>query len=140
MNYDDEIDKIINSIEKKEYKSFKEIEYNKIIVIDSIYSNYLNYAINKKNKKEALKELEDYEYVELEDLNKGDYIRYFDLRAFYNLKLVNGGKIIDLNIDNEDSLLIRRGVYSISIKPNLFFRKIPDDILVKMKLIQMIED
>ena len=139
MNIEDEIDNIIKNIEKTEYLSFKDVEYNKQLAIDNIYSNYMNYEVNKKNKQEAIDELKDYEYITFEQLKEGDYIRYFDLRAFYNLRLMTGGKIMKMNINDNGDMIIRSGAFLNTLKPNIFFRKIPEDTLVKMRLIEMIE-
>ena len=47
----------------------------------------MNYEANAENKEHSKHILRDYEFVDMEDINVGDYLKYFNIRAFYNLKI-----------------------------------------------------
>ena len=108
------------------------------MVLDKIYNDFTNYEINKNNKKEALEQLTSYECVDIEELKKGNYIKYFDMKIFYNLKLITGGTVIEV-FDN-GNVFVRKGNKFNTLKPNFFFRKISEDSLVKMKLLDIINN
>lgn len=135
---ENEIQNILNNITPTEYKSLKEIEEIRVMVVDKIYNDFTNYEINKNNKKEALEQLTSYECVDIEELKKGNYIKYFDMKIFYNLKLITGGTVIEV-FDN-GNVFVRKGNKFNTLKPNFFFRKISEDSLVKMKLLDIINN
>lgn len=139
QNYmEEEIQNILNDITPTDYKSLKEIEEIKEIVVDKIYSDFMNYEINIKNKEDGIEQLRGYECVEIDELKKGNYIKYFDLKIFYNLKLITGGTVIEI-FDN-GNVLVRKGNRFNTLKPNFFFKKMSEDSLVKMKLLDIIND
>ncbi len=135
---ENEIQKILDNITPTEYKSLKEIEEIRNMVIERIYSEFMNYEINKSNKEEAKEQLQGYECVEIDELKKGNYIKYFDMKIFYNLKLITGGSVIEV-LEN-GNVLVRKGNRFNTLKPNFFFRKVSEDSLVKMKLLDIIND
>jgi hypothetical protein len=135
---DNEIQNILNDITPTEYKSLKEIEDIRNMVINKIYDEFTNYEINKSNKEEAIEQLKSYECVEIDELKKGNYIKYFNMKIFYNLKLITGGSVIEV-FDN-GNVFVRKGNKFNTLKPNFFFRKINDDLLVKMKLLDIINN
>lgn len=135
---ENEIQKILNDITPTEYKSLKEIEDIKTMVINKIYNEFMHYEINKSNKEEAIEQLKSYECVEIEELKKGNYIKYFDMKIFYNLKLITGGTVVEV-FDN-GNVFVRKGNRFNTLKPNFFFRKVSEDALVKMKLLDIINN
>ena len=135
---ENEIQKILDNITPTEYKSFKEVQEIKEMVVDKIYSEFMRYEKNAENKKESIEQLEGYECVEVHELKKGNYIKFFDLRIFYNLKLVTGGTVIDI-FDN-GNVFVRKGYKFYTVKPTFFFRKLSEDSLVKMKLLDIVND
>ena len=137
MNIEDEIENIFNTIKESEYDSLDDIEEIRKLAIDKVFDNFMRYEKNIENKNNAKKILEDYEFIDVEDLKKGDFIRYFNLRRFYDLKLVIGGTILDPNINDTGEFLILAPYGIKRIKPNIFFRQIKSDDMIKMKLIQL---
>tara|TARA_B100001027_G_C16199453_1_gene299908 strand:+ start:169 stop:618 length:450 start_codon:yes stop_codon:yes gene_type:complete len=135
---ENEIQKILDNITPTEYKSLKEIEDIRSMVVERIYSEFMHYDINKANKEEAKQQLEGYECVEIDELKKGNYIKYFDMKIFYNLKLITGGTVVEV-FDN-GSVFVRKGNRFNTLKPNFFFRKVSEDALVKMKLLDIINN
>ena len=88
MNIDDEIEKIISNIKENEYDSLNDIEELRSLAIDKVFSNFMRYEKNIQNKLAAEKELQSYEFIDVDDLQKGDFVRYFNFRFFFDLKLV----------------------------------------------------
>jgi len=131
-----EIQNILSNITETEYKSFDEIEELKNLVIDKVYSDFMSYEANAENKEHSKHILRDYEFVEMEEINIGDYLKYFNIRAFYNLKLVDAGIVLK-KYDNGKILFKKLGKFN-TIKPNFFFRRINKDTLVKMKLLDIV--
>ena len=78
-----------------------------------------------------------YIFLDIADLKKGDFVRYFNLAKFYDLKLVIGGTIMDLNYQGSGDILLFAPYGVKRIKPNIFFKKIDTDQMIKMKLIQI---
>jgi hypothetical protein len=135
---EEEIQNILNNITETEYKSFKENEEIRESIIDKIFSDFMNYEINIENKEKAKDMLKEYEFIEMEDIKSGDYLKYFNLKAFYNLRLIDSGVV--LNVYDTGNILVRKqGRYN-SLKPNLFFKKINKETLVKMKLLDIVNN
>jgi len=137
MNIDDEIEKIISNIKENEYDTLNDIEELRNLAIDKVFSNFMNYEKNIQNKIIAEKELQSFEFIDVDDLQKGDFIRYFNLRFFFDLKLVIGGTVLNTNFKNSGDILIMAPYGVKRIKPNIFFKRIKTDDLFKMKLIQI---
>jgi hypothetical protein len=131
-----EIQNILNNITETEYKSFDETNELKNMIIDKVYSDFMNYEINYENKETSKKLLSDYEFVDFDEINTGDYLKYFNIRAFYNLKLVDAGVVLRKYDDGK--ILFKKQFRFNKIKPNFFFRKINKDTLVKMKLLDIV--
>lgn len=137
MNINDEIDKIISNIKENEYDSLNDIEELRSLAIDKVFSNFMRYEKNIQNKLSAQKELQSYEFVDVDDLQKGDFIRYFNFRFFFDLGLVIGGTVLNTNFKKSGDILILAPYGVKRIKPNIFFKRIKTDDLFKMKLIQI---
>ena len=73
----------------------------------------------------------------ISELKKGDFVRYFNLSKFFDLKLVIGGTIMNMDFEGTGDILIFAPYGVNRIKPNIFFKKIKTDDLVKMKLLQI---
>ena len=137
MNIDEEIETILSNIKLNEYDQLNDIEELRQMAIDKVFSKFMRYERNLENKSIAEKELKNFEFIDIDDLKKGDFVRYFNLRNFYDLKLVIGGTILTTNFENTGDLLIYAPYGIKRIKPNIFFKRIKPDNLIKMKLIQI---
>jgi len=135
---EDEIQNILNNITETEYKSFKENEEIREVIIEKIFSDFMNYEINIQNKENAKNILKEYEFIEMEDIKSGYYLKYFNLKAFYNLRLIDAGVVLNV-YDTGNILVKKQGRYN-SLKPNFFFKKINKDTLVKMKLLDIVNN
>jgi hypothetical protein len=136
--YDEEINDILNSIKPGQFKPLNIVKDIRENVVESIFSKFMNYEINKQNLEDSLNILEHYEYIENnDDIKIGDKLRYFNTSMFYDLRLTHIVSIIDIN----DRFIIRNGQYINNIKKNKhFFKFIPKDDLVKMKLLELIDE
>jgi hypothetical protein len=133
-----EIDKILSNIQQNEdLETLDDIEEIRQLAIDKVFNSYMVYEKNIINKKMAEYELEEYRFIDIADLKKGDFVRYFNLTKFYDLKLVIGGTIMDLDYQGTGEILLFAPYGVKRIKPNIFFKKINTDDMIKMKLIQI---
>jgi hypothetical protein len=133
-----EIDKILSNIQQNEdLETLDDIEEIRQLAIDKVFNSYMVYEKNIINKKMAQYELEEYRFIDIADLRKGDFVRYFNLAKFYDLKLVIGGTIMDLDYQGSGDILLFAPYGIKRIKPNIFFKKINTDQMIKMKLIQI---
>ena len=134
----EEIDNILSNIKHNDFdlESLEDIDEIRDLAIDKVFNSYMVYEKNIENKK-AKEELRHYRFIDVHDLKKGDYVRYFNLTQFFDLKLTIGGTIVDLDFDGSGDMLIFAPYGIKKIKPNIFFQKIKTDDLLKMKLIQI---
>ena len=134
-----EIDNILNSIRENEdsLESLDDIDEIRELAIDKVFNSYMVYEKNIENKIKAQKELKHYKFVDISDLKKGDFVRYFNLTQFFDLKLTVGGTIMDIDYEGSGDIILFAPYGVKKIKPNIFFQKIKTDELLKMKLIQM---
>jgi hypothetical protein len=139
MDYEEEINKILESITHEECLPLNVIKETREYVINKFYEKFMKYDKNKENIKESQEILDNYKYVEdVSCLKQGDKIRYLSKKHFYDIK-VSSHVIYICNINNY--ITIANGVYYSTIKDNgLFFKYIPDSTLVKMRLIELIQD
>ena len=85
------------------------------------------------------KVLSKYRYVdELEEIKLGYYIRWFNLKNIENLKLTNGGILIDVQPGIDDINLIcknnRNQLFTLSLNKTIIFQKInyQEELLIKI--------
>jgi hypothetical protein len=135
----EEIDNILSNIKHHDFdlESLEDIDEIRELAIDKVFNSYMVYEKNIENKKKAKEELKHYRFVDIADLKKGDYVRYFNLTQFFDLKLTIGGTIMDLDFEESGYIIIFAPYGVKKIKPNIFFQKIKTDDLLKMKLIQL---
>jgi len=134
-----EIDAILSNIKSNEdeLESLDDVEEIRQLAIDKVFSSYMVYEKNIINKQFAEIELKNYSFIDISELKKGDFVRYFNLAKFYDLKLVIGGTIMDLDYQRTGEILLFAPYGVKKIKPNIFFKKINSDKLIKMKLLQI---
>jgi hypothetical protein len=139
MDYEYEINKIIESITHEEFVPLNVIKENREYVINTFYDKFMNYSKNIENLKESLDILDNYEYVEdISTLKTKDKIRYLSKKYFYDIKV---SPHVTYICNNNNYITVANGVYHTSVKNNvLIFKYIPDSTLVKMKLMELIQD
>ena len=137
---EDQINEILKSSKNTnldDFKSFDLMEKEKNEIIEKVYSKF-KYENNIQNKIDTLEQLSNYEYVEFEDINKKDYIKFLDTKYFFNLKLVNGGVVFD-KLDKESLYLFKYNNYYIS-KSKYYFRRLTNEKIVKMKIVDILNE
>ena len=139
MDYENEINKILESIDDQVITPLNLVSNKRNKIIKEIYNKFLNYDVNKNNLKECLETLENYEYIEsMHDLKKGDKFRFLSNKFFYDLKV---SPLVTL-IQYKDGLITyRNGLFINSVRDNIcLFKYITDELLVKMNLMELIND
>jgi len=139
MDYENEINKILQSIDNEIIQPLNIICQERNKKVDIFYSKFLNYNVNKSNIKECKELLENYEYIEsILDLKKGDKFRFLSKKFFYDLKI---SPLVTLIQYKNGLITYRNGLFINSVRDNVcFFKHIPDELLVKMKLMELIND
>lgn len=141
MDFEEEINKILDNIQHSTYGSYQELEDQRNTALDKIFERYMHYEKNIQNKEEAIEELENYQYLYIDDIQPGDFVKYFNTKIFYNMKLCLGGTVINKNYENKGLVLIKSPVKKYSVvKSKMFFKKLKQDDLVKMRLMDMVNN
>lgn len=130
------IDDILNSIKPTHYKALKDIVKIRNSILEDLFQKYNHYEYNILNKDNLCEELENYEYISVEDLEPEMSIKFIDLRYFTNLKLSNAYKIFKIT---NKKILLKNQLYDIKLDKKIFFRKLSNETLVKMKLMEYID-
>ena len=76
-----------------------------------------------------LEKLELYRYVdEIDEIKMGSYIRWFNIKNPNNVKLTNGGFIIDIKYQNDNIILIckntKNKLFSLKLEECILFQKL----------------
>ena len=139
MGYENEINKILESITPEEVVPLNVIKERRESIINNFYSKFLKYEKNIENLKESNDILDNYEYLEdISVLKSGDKIRYLSKKHFYDIKVSSRVKYV---CNTHNYITIVNGVYYSTIKDTvLIFKYIPDSTLVKMRLIELIQE
>ena len=139
MDYEEEINKILESITHEEYVPLNVIKETREYVINKFYDKFMKYVKNIENLKESLDILDNYEYVEdISSLKPKDKIRYLSKKHFYDIKV---SPHVTYVCNKNNYITLANGVYYSTVKDNvLFFKYIPNSTLVKMKLMELIHD
>ena len=142
MDFENEINDILNNILINDIKNIDDINDKNIEVVDIVYSNFIKYKKNEENIKQTKEKIKNkmYEYIDsVEDLNSNDAISSLNLNNFYNLKFTFLGffcKKID-----EDTLLIKsitNKFWKINKNKHIFFRKLNAKDKVNIMLVDTI--
>lgn len=83
--------------------------------------------------------LKDYRYVdELDEIKVGYFIRWFNLKKIDDIKLTNGGIIIDVQPGNDDINIICKNnmnrLFTVTLNKSIIFQKISyhENMLIKI--------
>ena len=139
MDYENEINKILNSIDNTIIQPLNIICDKRNKIINKFYSKFLNYNVNNNNLKESLKILENYEYIEsIINFKKGDKFRFLSKKFFYDLKV---SPLVSLIQYKNGIVTYGNGLFINSVRDDVYlFKYISDELLVKMKLMELIND
>tara|TARA_Y100000591_G_scaffold332999_1_gene372992 strand:+ start:3800 stop:4228 length:429 start_codon:yes stop_codon:yes gene_type:complete len=139
-NYELEIQKILDEIDYTKYKSLSESQKETECAIRLIYEPFLRYPNNSENMELAKEEINDYEYVRnIDDIKVGNKVKYLTKRYFFNMKLSD-----EMTVTSKSRFYITGhfGLYvnRCKISNTHFFKKINEDKLIKMKLVELINN
>jgi hypothetical protein len=140
MNYENEIDKILESIKNTNntIKPLNMVIQERISIIENAFQKYMHYENNIKNKPNVLEELDEYQYVPYNELQVGDHIRELLVSPFFfNIRLSNKNKVYSIK---KGVICLRNDCKRKHKKQNAFFKKISKDEMVKMKLMDLIHE
>lgn len=128
---------ILSEQEDKKTKTFKEIKEELNLVLDNIFEKYLFYEKNQENLKEIKVKLDEYQYVQFDDLNNGDFIRYINPKYFHDIRLLKGGFITNVNED-EGKIQITNSnkIYNLKFENFIFFRKMTQEDIIKLTILE----
>lgn len=77
------------------FSNLEQMKTERETIINKIYNKFLEIGKNKKNYQKALESLSNYFYVhDPNDLESGDFIRYFNFDDLENIKLTHGAKFM----------------------------------------------
>ena len=131
---DDTMNQIINELDNKNllHLSSSKIKELKNNILQRLY-------FSREELLKYHKVLNKYRYVdELDEIKLGSYIRWFNLKNMDNLKLTNGGILIDVQPGIDDINLIcknnRNRLFTLSLNKSIIFQKInyQEELLIKI--------
>ena len=135
---EDKITQIIEHSKTQYIPSLKEIEIDRNSHIEKIFYKYLNYNQNNVNKENSYKLLENYHPINYQDINLGDFIKYFNDKYFYDVSIKGGGFVVK---KNNKEILIKTKLSFVTIKSyKSFFRKLTSEELAKIKVLELLND
>ena len=139
MDYETEINKILESIDDQVIQPLNLVSDKRNKIINTFYNKFLNYNVNKNNLKESLKILEKYEYISsIINFKKGDKFRFLSKKCFYDIKV---SPLVSLIQYKNGIITYRNGLFINSVRDDVcLFKYITDELLVKMKLMELIND
>ena len=140
MEFELEINKILNTIKVRDIKTYEDMNKNIETILTLVYTDYLKYTINIDNYSIAQKKLlNNYEYIDtIEDLTPGDCLISIDLSRFYNMKVSNIGFFVKCVNDKTIRTINFKRFFNYSCNNRLFFRKLNNSDKVKIMLIETI--
>ena len=133
-NVNETITEIVEELKRKNllHLSSSKIKSLKNNILQKLYltrEELLNYH----------KVLKEYKYVdELDEINIGSYIRWFNLKKMDNIKLTNGGIIVDIQPGIDDITIICKNninkFFSLSLNKCIIFQKLnyQEQLLIKI--------
>ena len=117
-----------------------EIEDVKKKQVVDIYGKFIDFETNKYNIYQTLDKLQNYKYCNIQDLNKGNYIRYLNDKYFYDIKLNLGGFIENINYKKGLITIVNKNkYYKMKFSENIIFVKLTEDDLLKLNIIEILE-
>ena len=113
---------------------FKDLDENTVNMlsnnnIENRKKTILNSILSDEDVDLYLEKLHVYRYVdEMDEMNIGSYIRWFNIKDPNNIKLTNGGFIIDMKYQNDTILLICKNtinkLFSLKLEECILFQKL----------------
>jgi len=136
ISLDITIDEIIQELDEKNllYLTSGKIKELKNHVLQKLY-------LSREEILHYHKVLKDYRHVdEVDEIKIGGYIRWFNLNKIDDLKLTNGGFVVDMSNWKEDVLILCKNAqnnkrFSLLLSQCFLFQKISDQEKILIKII-----
>lgn len=132
------LDEIIKELDDKNllYMTSGKIKELKNDILQKLY-------FNRDELLHYHKKLKEYIYVdELDEIKLGSYIRWFNLKNMENLKLTNGGIVVDFKQGIEDVVIVCKNkqgrFFSLQLNKNIIFKKMSTQEKLLIRIIDYI--
>lgn len=132
------LDEIIKELDDKNllYMTSGKIKELKNNILQKLY-------FSREELLQYHKKLKDYIYIdELDEVKLGSYIRWFNLKNMENLKLTNGGVVVDFKQGIEDINIVCKNnqgrFFSLQLNKNIIFKKMSTQEKLLIKIIDYI--
>ena len=91
--------------------------------------------LDQKTFNLLIKKLKNYRYIdELPELKDGSYIRWISLKNPYNVKLTNGGIVIEIKVHNNGIIIVCKNnlnnIFQLNMTENLIFQKMNQEEMI----------
>jgi hypothetical protein len=132
------LDEIVQELDDKNllYMTTSKIKEIKNNVLQKMY-------LSREELKKYHKSLSDYIYVdELDEIKLGSFIRWFNISKIENLKLTNGGFVIDYKQGKDDINIICKNinnrVFTLCMNKCIIFKKLSNQEKILIKIIDFV--
>lgn len=136
-------DKLLQALEDDENKCLLNLTTSKI---KSIKNNVLQQlSLDREDLIILHDKLQEYRYVdEIPDVKYGCYIRWIRLKNPDEIKLTNGGVIIDVSVMNDDIYLTcknnRNRMFKLKMSENIIFQKLTEQEKILLSVLDYVND
>lgn len=136
-------DKLLQALEDDENKCLLNLTTSKI---KSIKNNVLQQlSLDREDLIILHDKLQEYRYVdEIPDVKYGCYIRWIRLKNPDEIKLTNGGVIVDVSVMNDDIYLTcknnRNRMFKLKMSENIIFQKLTEQEKILLSVLDYVND
>ena len=128
---------ILQEISENKIKTKEELDQEIKTSLYQVYQNYLDFDSNQENFRDSYQKLKGYKYVELLDLEEGRFIRYLSNKHFYDIKLMNGGFITEIDYQNQKIRMLNKNkVFYLKSNDITMYMKLNEEEIVKQKIME----
>jgi len=128
---------ILQEISENKIKTKEELDQEIKTSLYQVYQNYLDFDSNQENFRDSYQKLKGYKYVELLDLEEGRFIRYLSNKHFYDIKLMVGGFITEIDYQNQKIRMLNKNkVFYLKSNDITMYMKLNEEEIVKQKILE----
>jgi len=128
---------ILQEISENKIKTKEELDQEIKTSLYQVYQNYLDFDSNQENFRDSYQKLKGYKYVELLDLEEGRFIRYLSNKHFYDIKLMVGVFITEIDYQNQKIRMLNKNkVFYLKSNDITMYMKLNEEEIVKQKIME----
>jgi hypothetical protein len=138
LSLDLSLDDIVKELDDKHllYLTTSKIKELKNNILQKLY-------LTREDLLHYHKVLKDYRYIdEVDEIKIGGYIRWFNIKNMDNIKLTNGGIIIDIDNGKDDINIICKNninrIFTLQLNKSIIFQKLSDQEKMLIKIIDYV--